>query len=67
MIGCSSGMRIGERGSLRLEGISSPLSFVVRGQQDDALNVEFELAGAQGAAFQQWFNQQVAAKLAKAS
>jgi methyl-accepting chemotaxis protein len=67
MIGCSSGMRIGEQGSLRVEGISTPLSFVVRGQQDDALHVEFELTGAQGATFQQWFHQQIAAKPAKAS
>jgi hypothetical protein len=42
-IGCWSGMRTGDKGSLRLEGITPSLPFVVRAQQDEALHVEFEL------------------------
>jgi methyl-accepting chemotaxis protein len=67
MIGCSSGMRAGEKGSLRLDGISAPLPFVVRDQQDEALHVEFELTEALGAILLQWFDQRISTKLAKVS
>jgi aerotaxis receptor len=67
LIGLSSGMRTGEKGSLRLEGIPPPLPFVVRRQRDEAIHVEFELTEALGATFLQWFNQRIATKLARAS
>jgi aerotaxis receptor len=60
-IGCSSGMRVGEKGCLRLQGISSPLPFVVRGQQEDALHVEFALTDAEHAIFADWFGSRIAA------
>jgi methyl-accepting chemotaxis protein len=60
-IGCSSGMRVGDKGCLRLQGISSPLPFVVRGQQEEALHVEFELSDSQGAVFAHWFSSRIAA------
>jgi methyl-accepting chemotaxis protein len=65
-IGCSSGMRAGDKGSLRLEGFPSPLPFVVRAQ-NEALHVEFELTEALAATFLQWFNQRIATKLVEAS
>jgi methyl-accepting chemotaxis protein len=67
MIGRSSGMRIGDTGSLRLEGLSAPLPFVVRGQQDEAFHVEFQLTEPLGATFMHWFNQRVSTTLAKVS
>jgi len=67
MIACSSGMRTGEKGSLRLEGISAPLPFVVREQQDEALHVEFQLTEAIATTFLHWFNQRISTKLAKVS
>jgi ABC-type transporter Mla subunit MlaD len=67
MIARSSGMRAGEKGSLRLDGISVAIPFVVRGQQDDALHVKFELNEALGATFLQWFNQRISTRLAKVS
>jgi methyl-accepting chemotaxis protein len=67
MIGCSSGMRTGEKGSLRLEGLSTPLPFVVRAQQDEVLHVEFNLTEALGATLLQWFDQRISTKLAKVS
>jgi methyl-accepting chemotaxis protein len=67
MIGCSSAMQIGETGSLRLEGISTPLPFAVRGQQDGAFHIEFQLTEALGQAFRHWFNQRIATNLAKVS
>jgi methyl-accepting chemotaxis protein len=67
MIGCSSGMRAGEKGSLRLEGISAPLPFVVRAQHDEVLHAEFELTEALSATFLQWLNQRISTKLAKVS
>jgi methyl-accepting chemotaxis protein len=67
MIGGSSEMRTGETGSLRIEGISAPLPFVVRGQQDDAFHVEFQLTEAGRAAFLHWFSQRITANLAKVS
>jgi methyl-accepting chemotaxis protein len=66
-IGCSSGMHVGDKGSLQLAELSSPLPFVVRGQQADALHVEFELSDAQRASFSRWFNQRVGTPLAVAS
>jgi hypothetical protein len=67
MIGRSSGMRIGDTGSLRLEGLSAPLPFVARGQQDEAFHVEFQLTEPLGATFMHWFNQRVSTALAEVS
>jgi aerotaxis receptor len=67
MIGRSSGMQAGEKGSLRLEGVSSPLPFEVRGLHGDSLHVEFQLSEVQGSTLLHWLNQRVAVKQAMAS
>jgi methyl-accepting chemotaxis protein len=63
----SSGMLTGEKGYLRLDGLSLPLPFMVRARQDEMLHVEFELTEAQHVIYRQWFNQRVAGKQALAS
>jgi methyl-accepting chemotaxis protein len=67
MIGCSSGMRTGQQGSLRLEGFSAAIPLVVRGQEEKLLHVEFELTDALGASLLQWINQRIPTQLAKLS
>jgi hypothetical protein len=67
MIGCESGMKVGEKGSLRLSDLSSALPFVVRAHEGEAIHVEFHFAKAQAASLQEWLNRHIPTTSALAS
>jgi len=58
-IRCSSAMRPGEGGFLKLPNVAAALPFIVRDAAGDILHVEFQLSEPLAASYRQWLNVQI--------
>jgi hypothetical protein len=60
-------MRLGESGSLKVEGFASALPFIVRAKKADSLHVELELSEPLSVLYRGWMNERFKPDLARAS
>ena len=58
-IRCSPELGIGETGSLKLDGITAAIPFVVRGKKGDSLHVEFQITGTSSENYKEWLRTRV--------
>ena len=65
-IRCSPELGIGETGSLKLDGITAAIPFVVRGKKGDSLHVEFQITGTSSENYKEWLRTRVPRELSKA-
>jgi methyl-accepting chemotaxis protein len=66
-IRCNPEMRLGESGSLKVEGFASALPFVVRAKRADSLHVELNLSEPLSVLYRGWMNERFKSDLARAS
>ncbi len=66
-IRCSPRMRVGEAGSVRINGFATALPFIVRDANDNSLHVELQLSQPSSIEYRRWMNEQVESELVEAS
>ncbi len=66
-IRCHPEMQQGETGTLKVQGFSTALPFIVRGRRDASLHVELQLSEPLSTAYRRWMEERTRTDLARAS